>query len=136
MRKFNTRLPRALPFRLLLVMTGALLLLVAFAPRANATLIRFYDMEGVPDTPPYPVNLDSHTPAVETGLGTTLFLDNGTPGVAYPAANTSQEAGIPLNVPPGADPNLTSLGIHRSGESPLGVRFLCPRLQVSMTSRR
>jgi len=122
MRKFKTRRP----FRLLLLLAGALMLLAAFSPRANATLIRFYDMELAPDTPPYPVNLDSHAPAVEIGAGTTLFLDNGTPGTPYPSANTSQEAGIPLNVPLGAAPNLTSIGFHRSGTSNLGVEIPLP----------
>ena len=125
MRKFKTRRP----FRLLWILAGALMLLAAFTPRANATLIRFYDMELAPDTPPYPVNLDSHAPAVEIGAGTTLFLDNGTPGTPYPSGNTSQEAGIPFNVPAGAAPNLTSLGIHRSGQSPLGVEIPLPSSQ-------
>ena len=127
MRKFKTRRP----FRLLLILAGALMLLAAFAPRANAdcpACIRYYDMEGT-DTPPYPVGLQSHTPALETGAGTTLFLDNGTPGVPYPAVNTSQEAGIPLNVPAGAGPNLTALGIHRSGQFPLGVEIPMPSSQ-------
>ena len=129
MRKFMRFPPRTLGLRLVLILAGALMLLAAFTPRANATLIRFYDMELAPDTPPYPVNLDSHAPAVEIGAGTTLFLDNGTPGVAYPAANTSQEAGIPLNVPGGAAPNLTSLGFHRSGQSNLGVEIPMPSSQ-------
>ena len=124
MRKFKTRRR----FRLLWILAGALMLLAALAPGANATLIRYYDMEGTA-TPPYPVNLQSHTPAVETGAGTTLFLDNGTPGVPYPSANTSAEPGIPLNVPAGAGPNLTSLGIHRSGQTPLGVEIPLPSSQ-------
>jgi hypothetical protein len=121
MRKFT--------LRSVLILGAAFTLLAAFAPRANAAVIRFYDMEGTPDTPPYPVNLDSHAPAVEIGAGTTLFLDNGTPGVAYPSANTSQEAGIPFCELPGAAPNLTSLGIHRSGQSPLGVEIPMPSSQ-------
>ena len=36
MRKFKTCSPRSLPFRLLVIVAGALLLLAAFAPRANA----------------------------------------------------------------------------------------------------
>jgi hypothetical protein len=129
MRKFRTRQPRSLPFRLLVILAGALLLLAAFAPRANATLIRFYDMELAPDTAPYPVNLDSHVPAVEIGAGTTLFLDNGTPGSPFAAVRTSQEAGLPFNVPGGAAPNLTSIGVHRSGLTPLGVEIPMPSSQ-------
>ena len=46
MRKFKTCPPRSLPFRLLVILAGALLLLAAFAPCANAQgLLRFYDFE-------------------------------------------------------------------------------------------
>jgi hypothetical protein len=131
MRKLKTRQPRSLPFRLLVILAGALMLLAAFTPRANAdcpACIRFYDFEG-PDTPPYPVGLQSHAPALEIGAATTLFLDNGTPGVAYPVGNTSQEAGLPLNVPAGAGPNLTSLGIHRAGQTNLGIEIPMPSAQ-------
>jgi hypothetical protein len=128
MRKFKRFPPRTLRFRSLLILAGAFALLAAFTPRANAALLRFYDMEGPdPDTAPYPVNLDSHAPAVETGAGTTLFLDNGTPGVAYPAIRTSQQAGlVGINEPPGAAPNLTSIGFTRSGASNLGVEIPLP----------
>jgi hypothetical protein len=131
MRKFKTRQPRSLPFRLLVILTGALLLLAAFAPRANATLIRYYDMDGIPVTPPYPVNLESHAPAVEIGAATTLFLDDGNPGVPFfnPAVRTSAAPGIPLNVPPGAQANLNSLGIRRSQQTALGVEIQMPSSQ-------
>ena len=66
MRKFKTCRTRSLPFRLLLVLAGALLLLAAFAPRANADLIVYYNFEG-PDTAPYPVNMMSHAPALVIG---------------------------------------------------------------------
>jgi hypothetical protein len=54
MRKFKTCRSRALPFRLLLIVAGALLLMAAFAPRANATLIAYFNFEdavngGAPD---------------------------------------------------------------------------------------
>ena len=118
MRKFKTRGP----LRLLFVLAGALLLLAAFAPSANATLIRYYNFEGTP-TAPYPVNLDSHIPAAEVGPTFRMFLNTGpNPLLAatgiYPAANTSAEPGLPLNVAAGDPaPNLTSLGIHRSGQN-------------------
>ena len=52
MRKFKRRQPRGLPFRLLVILAGALLLLAAFAPCANAQdLLRFYDFEGSDDRP-------------------------------------------------------------------------------------
>ena len=120
MRKFKTCSRRSLPFRLLVLLAGALMLLAAFAPRANADLLRFYDFEGTP-TAPYPVNLDSHQPALEQGPGTTLILQSTTNGVPYPVVNTTANTGIPLNVPPGALPNTTSLGIHRSGVTNLNM---------------
>jgi hypothetical protein len=121
MRKFKTCSRRGLPFRLLVILAGALLLLAVFAPQANADLLRFYDMEGT-DTPPYPVNLDSHTPALETG-DQTLFLDNGTAGTPFPSIRTSQQVGIPMNLPVGAGPNNTSIGFTRSMQSDLGVEI-------------
>ena len=125
MRKSKTHRP----LRFLFILAGALLLLAAFAPRANADCpgcIRYYNFEGTP-TAPYPVNLASHVPAFEVGLGFRAFLNTGTDPTlaatgAYPTANTSAEAGIPLNVAPGdPDPNLTSLGIHRSGQHQLYI---------------
>jgi hypothetical protein len=123
MRKIKRFRPRALPFRFLLILAGALFLLAAFAPRANASLIAYFNFEGPePPTPPYPVNLDSEVPP---GFATTtLFLDNGTPGVPFGAGSTSSEAGLPLNVAAGdLDPNLVSLGVHRSGQHPLGIEI-------------
>jgi hypothetical protein len=54
MRKFKTSRPRALPFRLFLIVAGTLLLTAAFAPRANATLLVYFNFEdavtgGAPD---------------------------------------------------------------------------------------
>jgi hypothetical protein len=128
MRNFKTRSLRSLPFRLLLVVAGALLLLAAFAPRANAdcpSCIRYYNFETTP-TAPYPVNLDSHIPAFEVGGGPfQLHLDTGTdPTMAatgiYPATHTLVAPGIPLNVAAGdINPNLVSLGINRSGTNQL-----------------
>jgi hypothetical protein len=124
MLKFKRILPRSLWFRSLLILTGALML-AALAPRANAAcvdcLIRFYDMEGMA-TPPYPVNLDSHAPAVEIGAGTTLFLDNGTFGMEYNHDFTSAQPGIPQNEPPMIT-NTTSIGFNHSGFSNLGVEI-------------
>jgi len=124
MRKFKRRQPRGLPFRLLVILAGALLLLAAFAPCANAQgLLRFYDFEGPVGPPPaYPVNLGSHTPALEQGpaFDLTLTTTNGDP---YPRLRTSAEIGLPENRPPGSDPSLVSLGIHRSGAGPLNINM-------------
>jgi hypothetical protein len=121
MPKFKRFRPHGLAFRLLLFLAGALMLLAAFAPRANADLIAYFNFEGTA-TPPYPVNLDSEVPP---GFATTtLFLDNGTPGMPFSVGATSAEAGLPLNVAAGdPDPNNTSLGIHRSGVNPLGIEI-------------
>ena len=118
MRKFMRFPPRTLRFRSLLILAGAFALLAAFTPRANAAILRFYDMEGVEHTGNYPVNLDSHPPAFEIGgLGRTLFLDNGTAGVPYPSTRTSAETGLPGNIPPGAGTNLNSIGFERVGQA-------------------
>jgi len=54
MRKFKTCRPRALPFRLLLILAGALLLAAALAPSTKADVIAYFNFEdatngGVPD---------------------------------------------------------------------------------------
>ena len=126
MRKFKTCSRRSLPFRLLVILAGAFLLLAAFAPCANAdcpACLRFYDFEGTP-TAPYPVNLDSHQPALEQGPGTTLILQSTTNGVPYPVVNTSAESAPVVgntNLPAGANPNVVTLGIHRSGLTNLNM---------------
>jgi hypothetical protein len=126
MRKFKKFRRHASPLRLLFFFAAAFALLAAFTPTANAALIRYYNFEGT-DTAPYPVNLESNLPAVEVGLGFRAFLNTGPDPTmaatgAYPTGNTSQEAGLPLNVAAGDPaPNLTSLGIHRSGQARLFI---------------
>jgi hypothetical protein len=123
--------PRTLRFRLLLVLAGAFALLAAFTPLADAALVRFYDFEGAA-TAPYPWNLQSHTPAVETGAGTTLLLDNGNSPAGtnpYPSANTLVEPGLNLNLPAGAGPNNTSAGFNHTAFSNLGVEIPFPSSQ-------
>lgn len=107
MRKFKTCRPRNLTFRLLLVVAGALLVLTAFSPRANADLIAYYNFEG-PDTPGFPVNLDSHAPA--------FFSSGNTLTLTYTAGELEEADGLPENRwPTDPDPNLTGLGLTRSG---------------------
>jgi hypothetical protein len=129
MPKLRTRLPGSLTFRLLFIVASALLLLAAFAPRANANCpgcIRYYNFEGVP-TAPYPVNLDSHMPAIEVGPAFGMVLQTGTDPTmaatgAFPVTNMfiPPPGGIPLNVAIGdPDPNLVSLGINHSGRNQL-----------------
>ena len=105
MRKLKRRHPRSLPSRLVLIVAGALMLVAAFAPRANAQLIAYFNFEGEP-TPPYPVNMMSDVPP---GFVSTTLITN------YVTPNISAGPGIPLNVAPGdMDPNNTSLGLRRS----------------------
>ena len=55
MRKFKTRRSRALPFRLLLILAGALLLTAAFVPRADAFVVSYFNFEDT-GTLPGPVD--------------------------------------------------------------------------------
>jgi len=121
MQKFKTCSRRSLPFRLLVILAGGFLLLAAFAPCANADLLRFYDFEGVGVI----VNTGSHQPAVEQGDGPPFNLtfqnDDGTPyAVGNLTANTGAILGT-TNLPPGALPNTTSLGLHSSGQAHLNL---------------
>ena len=132
MRKFKTCSRCSLPFRLLVILAGAFLLLAAFTPCANAdcpACIRFYDFEG-PVGPGFVVNPGSHMPAIEQGdiapFAILFQNDNGTP---YTLGNLSAESGAILgntNLPPGANPNLVSLGLHHSGEGHLDLVMTFP----------
>src|SRR5881396_1966021 len=108
MRKFKRFPPRTLRFRSLLILASALLLLAAFSPRANADLIAYYNFEG-PDTPGFPVNLDSHAPA--------FFSSGNTLTLSFTAGALEEvNPGLPENRwPTDPDPNLTGLGLTRSG---------------------
>jgi hypothetical protein len=129
MRKFKTCSSRSLPLRLFVIVAGALLLLAAFAPSANAdcpACIRFYDFEA----PGGIVTPGSHPPALEQGDTppfTILYQnDNGTP---YNIANLSAESAPTVgntNLPAGANPNVVSLGIHRSGTGHLNLVMTFP----------
>src|SRR5262245_47137687 len=111
MRKLKRFPRRSLRFRSLLILTGALMLLAAFATSARADLLAYFNFEG-PPTSPYPVNLGSQVPP---GLITTTLILTDEDGNPYSAANTTAAPGIPLNVAPGdPDSNLTSLGIRNT----------------------
>jgi hypothetical protein len=108
MQKFKKCRPRNLTFRLLLVVAGALLLLAAFSPRANADLIAYYNFEGTA-TPGFPVNLDSHAPAFfSSGNTLTLSFSAGALEAVNPGLDENRW-------PTDPDPNLTALGLTRSG---------------------
>ncbi len=105
MRTFKTCRPRSLAFRLLLIVAGTALLMAAFAPRANATLIAYFNFEG-PTGPPFPVNLGSQVPP---GAVNTIITTN------YNPDNMSAAIGLPENRAPGdPDPNLIAMGLRRS----------------------
>ena len=109
MRKFMQFPTRKLRVRLPLILAGALMLLAAFAPRANAALIAYYNFEGTP-TPGFPVNLDSHPPAVAYPSDNTLIVSFN------PNSLSAVNPGLPQNLAPGDPaPNLTALGFSRSG---------------------
>ena len=125
MPTFETRRPRDIRFRLLLILAGALMLLAALAPRANADLLRFYDLEP-PAGVTYPLNLDSHAPALETGHPLILTIGtNATPAAVsnYPAGNTEVQPGFNANLPMGAPASTTSLGFVRTAQNELGVEI-------------
>ena len=105
MRTFNRFPPRTLRFRPLLILMGALLLMSALAPRANAALAAYFNFQGTP-TPPYPVNMQSKPPAF---FSTTMTTN-------YSSGNMVAESpGLPANVAPGdVAPNNTALQLRRS----------------------
>jgi hypothetical protein len=121
MRKYKTHQRHALSFRLFLLLAGALMLLGAFTPKANAQLLAYWNFEG-PPTPPYPVNMISALPGTFVGIPLTSNFN---------LADLSAETpGLPLNVAPGdVVPNLTALGFHRTGaNSPADFRATFPVL--------
>jgi hypothetical protein len=129
MRKFKTCSRRSLPFRLLVILAGTFLLLAAFAPRANAdcpACIRFYDMEGAGVV----VGQGSHQPAIEQGdLPPFAFLFQNDDGTPYSLTNLSAESAPVVgntNLPVGANPNVVTLGLHRSGQGHLNIVMTFP----------
>ena len=132
MRKFKTCSRRSLPFRLLVILAGAFLLLAAFAPCANAdcpACIRYYDFEG-PTPPPEIVNRGSHVPAIEQGdVPPFALLFQNNDGTPYSILNLSAESAPVVgntNLPAGANPNVVTLGVHRSGTANLNIVMTFP----------
>src|SRR5262249_4470699 len=116
MRKFMRFPSRILRFRSLLILSAALMLLAAFASRANADLIAYDNFEG-PDSPGERVNTESKPPAVFFTSGNNLIFTAANP------AGIIQGPGLPFNVAPGdLTPNITGLGFNHSGQnSPLDI---------------
>jgi hypothetical protein len=108
MRKLKRFPPRSLRFRSLLILAGGLMLLAAFAPRTKADLIAYYNFEGTP-TAGFPVNLESHAPAFFSSDNELILSYNIN-------ALEAVTPGLPENRwPTDPDPNLTALGLTRSG---------------------
>ena len=106
MRKFKRFPPQSLRFRSLMTLAGALLLLAAVAPSANAALITYFNFEG-PTGPTFPVNLASQVPP---GAVNTLIVTNYNPDNAQAVV-----PGLPLNVAVGdPDLNLVAMGLRRT----------------------
>ena len=119
MRKFKTCRPRALPFRLLVLVASALLFTAAFAPTANAFVVVYYNFED--STPGGPVDFTS---VGDVGLQfpTAAFVP------PYSASNISSitsnaGTGLPANVAPGdLDENHLAVGLSK-GKANNGVCF-------------
>lgn len=76
-------------------------------PSSAANLLTYYDFEGS-DSAPFPVNVESHLPAIYNGFSTGVLTN-------FPWTSMSQQFGLSLNVPSGTfAPNLTGLGLSRS----------------------
>jgi hypothetical protein len=109
MRTFMTCQPRALPFRLLLVVAGVLMLMAALAPSANAqSLIAYYNFEdpvegGAPDYTAEPIAF------VQASM-----VPGGPNPYAFPAVRET-DPGLTLNVwPTDPDTPILGLGLSRS----------------------
>src|SRR5260370_21195951 len=76
MRKFKIRRPRVLPFRSLLILSGALLLMPAFAPSAKADVIAYFNFEDAADTAAVDFTSESDQ---GLGLATTITSPFGAP---------------------------------------------------------
>ncbi len=101
---------RSRTFRLLLVVTGALMLMTAFAPSARADLIAYFNFEdSVIGGPP---DFTSDSPPAFLGETTVIGTNVNSNAV------TSVTPGLSLNRwPTDPDPNNLALGISRSGEN-------------------
>ena len=110
MRNFNRRSRRALRFRSLLLVAGALMLMAAFVPKAGATLVTYWNLEdepapGLPATPSLSVLPGQVLGAVATFSQSAPLI----PEVA---------TGIAANVAPGdLTPNLHSVGFFTTPTS-------------------
>jgi len=122
MRKFKGRERHTLPFGLLVIVAGALMLMAAFAPRANADVIAYWNFEdGAGEN--LPVNLVSDAP----GLPGYVIVPFGVNPYTFPDMRNSAP-GFNVGLAPG-DPGPSTLGMGLSGSgghSPTEFRFSLP----------
>jgi len=106
MRKFKRFPPRGLRFRSLLILTGALMLLDAFAPRANADVIAYFNFED--STVGGPLDLTSEA---DQGLGVaTTIITNYNLADISEVSSTFTDNRLAADV----DPPLLALGMAKT----------------------
>jgi hypothetical protein len=119
MRKFMRFPPPNLRFRLLLVLTGGLILVGALAPTAKADLIVYFNFEdsfnrGPPDLTSDVVGAPDFNPGGGVVLTTmTTDYNSGETRADHPGTALNRSAGdidIPRNGSPGLDASLTDVG--------------------------
>ena len=131
MKKFKTCRSRALPFRLLLILAGALLLTAAFVPRADAFVVSYFNFEdsNLPN-PPGTLHIDP-TPDKTVAAGgdnsgggvepsTTILTIN--PG----SADINVSVGVAANVttnPPDQDANNFGVNFNKTKNATATISF-------------
>jgi len=118
MRKFKTRRSRALPFRLLLILAGALLLTAAFVPRADAFVVSYFNFEdsNLPN-PPGTLHIDL-TPDKTVAAGG----DNAGGGLEGSTSNLTITTTADDNVSVGVAANVTTNPADQDANN-FGVNF-------------
>jgi len=120
MRKLKTCSRRGLPLRLLVIVAGALLLLTAFAPRAKADLIAYYNFEDGTPGGGGPPDFTSEGEIAFFGVGsirgdrpitTNLTLS----ARSISSTDTTNRAPNALTTATDPDPPLLAMGLTRSG---------------------
>ncbi len=117
MRKFKIRRPRVLPFRSLLILSGALLLMPAFAPSAKADVIAYFNFEDAADNAAVDFTSESDQ---GLGIATTITSTFGGPPDARTVADFAgglNRLAADIDNPPNGDHSmgLASTGVHNGG---------------------
>jgi hypothetical protein len=114
MRKFKRHQSRSLPFRLLVIAAGALLLMAALTPRANADVIAYFNFEdgtvgGVPDFTSDVIGAPDFNPGGGVVLTTMTTTYNAADMRGAPGLLLNRTAGDIDNANPGV-----GLGLSRT----------------------